>query len=244
MTIVFERVNRVLGRKTGSFMRRQFLFVPCILFSLVAASFAVEYRVETLNEPPPRDSVSDEIVEKVSTTGFKVIRGSNRTVCEIWPCKQWKVKPSFKPSDELLYPFESGQLIGILRFPRRGSDFRDQTIGRGAYTLRYALQPTDGNHEGTSPTRDFLLLVRADDDKAAAPMDVAELLELSAAAAESSHPAMLCLQKASDVTDNGLSIRHDEANDWWLVHFSGKASANGKQHDVPVELIVAGHANE
>ena len=117
-------------------------------------------------------------------------------------------------------------------------------MGRGAYTLRYALQPTDGNHEGTSPTRDFLVLVRAEDDMSAAPMDVEALLELSATAAESSHPAMLCLQQAQDAKDNGLSIRHDEANDWWLVHFSGKALANGKNHDVPVDLIVVGHANE
>ena len=94
-------------------MSRRFLFVPCILFSLVAASFAVEYRVETLDEPPPSGVVSAEIVEKVATAGFKVIRGSNRTVCEIWPCKQWIVKPNFEPSNELLYPFEPGQLIGI-----------------------------------------------------------------------------------------------------------------------------------
>ena len=213
---------------------------------MAALSYAVEYRVEVLNEPPPADALSAEVVEKIATTGFKVIRGSNRTVCEIWPCQQWTVKPNFKPSVALLYPFEPGQLIGILRFPRRGSDFRDQTISQGAYTLRYALQPIDGNHEGTSPTRDFLLLVRAEDDTSAEPMDVEELSEQSAAAAESTHPAMLCLQRAQaqDATNNGLSIRHDAANDWWLVHFFGKASANGKQLDVPVDLIVVGHAHE
>ena len=89
-----------------------------------------------------------------------------------------------------------------------------------------------------------MLLVRAEDDESATPMDVKELSEHSAAAAESAHPAMLCLQRAEDATDNGLSIRHDEANDWWLVHFSGKATANGKHYDIPVELIVVGHANE
>ena len=225
-------------------MSRRFLFACCIFFFLVAASFAVDYRVELLNEPPPSDAVAEEIVEKIATTGFRVIRGSSRTVCEIWPCKQWVVKPNFEPSNELLYPFEQGQLIGILRFPRRGSDFRDQTLGRGIYTLRYDLQPIDGNHEGTSPTRDFLLLVRAEDDKSAASMDAEELLELSAAAADSSHPAMLCLQRAQEVANNEPSIRRDEANDWWLVHFSGKASAGGEHHDVPVDLIVVGHANE
>ncbi len=225
-------------------MSRRLLFTPCILFCFVATSFAVDHRVEILSEPPPSDAAAAEIMDKIGATGFKIIRGSSRTVCEIWPCKQWEVGADFKPTNELLYPFQQGQLIGLLRFPRRGSDFRDQQINSGVYTLRYALQPVDGNHVGTSPTRDFLLLVRADEDTSPENMDVEQLSTLSAAAAESNHPAMLCLQRPEGPAAENPSIRHNEENDWWLVHFSATALANGKKYNLPVDLIVAGNANE
>ena len=211
-----------------------------VFFILLAVSAnAADHRAELLNEAPPSDGFSAAILEKISATGFKVIRGKSRTTCEIWPCKEWSVKEGFEPSDDLLYPFEPGQLIGVLRFPRKGKDFREQTMDKGLYVLRYALQPTDGNHEGTSPTRDFLVMTRAENDQSPAPIEVKSLLTKSAEAAQSSHPAMLCLQKAVG-KQKPLSTRHNEENDWWIVRFVGKAN----NAEIPVDLIVAGHANE
>ena len=124
---------------------------------------------------------------------------------------------------------------------REGSEFRDQTIGRGWYTLRYGLQPVDGNHVGTSPTRDFLLHI---DARQAAPDRTWEPDELNMASAEvagSNHPAMLCLQKPSEGTD--AAIRHDDERDWWILHVFG-SEAGDQKTKIPIDLIVAGHAAE
>ena len=79
---------------------------------------AADYQVQVLEEPAPADELSEEVAAELSPSGFRVVRGSTRTVCEIWPCKEWAVKADFTPSSELLYPFQPGQLIGVLRFRR------------------------------------------------------------------------------------------------------------------------------
>lgn len=223
-------------------MKAQFLTTPAIILTFTLAAAAADYRVEPLHEGPPTDQLSSEVAAQISATGVKVIRGTKSTLCEIWPCKQWDVKPGFHATPALLYPFHPGQLVGVIRYRRRGSDFRDQDMARGLYTLRYALQPVDGNHEGTSPTRDFLLMVKAEDDKSAKPMGTDQLNELSAEAAETNHPAMLCLQEAHATDDAKPSMLHNEDRDWWIVRFTGKAAAGGKTSRLPVEVIVVGVA--
>ncbi len=181
-----------------------------------------EYSVEKIEAAPEADGLSDEIAELIAEQGVRVKSGSTRTVCELWLCKELAIDAEFKPTPARLYPFVPGQLIGLVHFGRRGSEFRDQTISSGWYTLRFGLQPTDGNHEGTSPTRDFLLLVDAEQDDLPENWDADALNEASAEAAGSSHPAMLCLQRPSEGA--ALAIRHDEANDWWVLHLIGQWS--------------------
>ncbi|MEO2016887.1 MAG: hypothetical protein ABGZ53_21225 [Fuerstiella sp.] len=201
-----------------------------------------EHSIEIIDAAPEADDVSTELKEQFADKGIRVKRGSTRTVCEVWFCKQWVVESGFKATEDRLYPFAPGQLIGLLHFSRRGKDFRDQSVSSGWYTLRFGLQPVDGNHEGTSPTRDFLVMVDASQDAVDKKWDVKDLLEASAEAAGSTHPAMMCLQRATDGSE--LAVRHDESHDWWILHIVGKGTADNKTQDVPFDLVVAGHATE
>ena len=224
-------------------MRSSHFVAIAIWGLLIAGASADEHRVETLDEGPPADELAESIREQLADKGMKVIRGSSRTVGELWICREWEAAADFKATEERLYPFQPGQLIGVLRLRRRGNDFRDQQIPRGVYTLRYALQPIDGNHEGTSPTRDFLVLVKAKEDDVDKKWTVESLMTASADAAGSNHPAMLCLQAAKGER-KAPSIRHVESKDWWILQLSGQAAANGKKRPLPVDLVVAGHADE
>ena len=84
--------------------------------------------------------------------------------------------------------------------------------------------------------------VDAEQDEFAEPWDEQALHEASAEAAGSSHPSMLCLQRPTEGTD--LGIRHDESNDWWVVHLTAKGVANKKPQSFAIDLIVVGHAVE
>jgi len=225
----------------GRWLSGAFVAGMCVVVSMMVAPAcqAADYRVEALKESPPSDGLSAEIAAQLSPTGFKVLQGDQRVVCEIWPAKQWATKADFAPSDTVLYPLEVGGLVGVLRFTRKGADFRGQEIPAGLYTLRYANQPVDGNHVGTFETRDFLLMLPASADQSASPMAEADLFTTSAQSAESSHPAIMPVVKATAGEPGAL--RHLEEQEWWVLRLVGKGTQGAK---VPLEVIVVGKSAE
>jgi hypothetical protein len=213
--------------------------LPAVLLILPVAAWAADYRVEATKGGLPTADLAADVAARISSEGLKVIQGEKRVVCEIWPAKKWALKADFKASDTIKYPFEVGELMGVLKFPRKSADFRGQDIAAGTYTLRYADQPVDGNHVGTFETRDFLLLVPASADQSPDPIAEMDLFKTSATSAESSHPAIMPLIK-TDASD-APAVHEIEGHEWWALRFAGQDS-QGKKH--VLELIVAGKAAE
>lgn len=222
-------------------IRNVLIQLSVMLLGAVPA-WAVDYSVKPLEEGPPRDELSAEVAGLIQDQGVRVVRGAATTYCDIWFCKTLPTVEGFKATSELLYPFTPGQLVGVARFARKGADFRDQDIDPGVYTLRYAQQPVDGAHVGTSPTRDFLLLSKAEADKMPAVLDYKSLTQNSAEAAGSSHPAMICLQTVAPDVAEFPSIRHDEQHDWWIAAVRTPAQAGGKP--LAMGIVVVGLAPE
>ena len=64
------------------------------------------------------------------------------------------------------FPFlAESELLGVVQLAGEGHDYRDQAIAKGVYTMRYGLQPVNGDHLGVSPFRDYSLLLPAAKDK-------------------------------------------------------------------------------
>ncbi|HEV3024937.1 MAG TPA: hypothetical protein VGX76_20825, partial [Pirellulales bacterium] len=141
-------------------------------------------------------------------------------------------------------PFEMGQLIGVARYPRKGSDFRGREIPKGVYTLRYALQPQDGNHVGTSDTRDFLLLSSVSDDTEPDEVEKMRLFKLSAKTSGTPHPAMLSLLVPAAEPGDLPAMIHHESRELWSLRFVNPAIAGGEKQELVVELVVVGRAPE
>jgi hypothetical protein len=171
-----------------------------------------------------------------------VTKGS-QVVCEIWLAKECPIAADAKTGGEVLYPFTPGQLIGVARYPRKANDFRDQDIPAGAYVIRYAQQPVDGAHVGTSPTRDFFALVPAAKDRDPKTLDFKALAEASKETTGTAHPAILSLQKAAAAGEK-LAIREESDKEWVIVRFLGKVKQGADSKDLPVELVVVGKAAE
>lgn len=217
-----------------------FLLATC-LASLAAADD--DYRVEPIDAAPPADELSAAVAEQLSESGFKVVTAQDRTLCEVWPAKTWSVVADFKPSGSVVYPFEFGELIGVVRYARKAGDFRGQSIRKGTYTMRYGLQPQDGNHIGTSDTRDFVVLIPADDDADAKPLEKDPLFKASKKASKTTHPAILSLLPAAEATDELPRMVHNELRELWAVDFAGQSGDDAPKKLV-VELVVVGHAPE
>ena len=126
-----------------------------------------------------------------------------------------------------------GAFLGVLEFPQRGSDFREQAVPPGLYTLRFGLHPEDGNHMGVAASRDFALLSPVDKDlDVAKNYDFDGIVELSADVGNP-HPTVARLELPE--ADEGPNLWENDYENWVL--------------DLPVAgtvigIVVDGHAEE
>ncbi len=213
----------------------------CVIFAASSAAVA-EVTVSKLEQAPP-DALSKEVAATLQKTGFKIADG-DKTVCEFWLCETWDSTPNFQASTTVLYPIKPGTLMGAIRFPDGGNDFRQQELEAGVYTMRYGRQPQDGNHIGTSDTLDFILLSTAADDTDPAAVEAQALIDQSALAANSTHPAMMSLRPAATDLETVPAVQHDDIHDWTSVRIAGTTAAGDEKKALQVEFVVVGFAAE
>ncbi len=211
------------------------------VFSLPDAVADDDHKLKVVKEVPK--GLSPEIEKLIDATGHQ-ITGAKGAVVELWLLKSLPIKNGFKSSASQLYPFTPGQLLGAMRVPKGAeyTDFRGQEIASGTYTLRYGLQPEDGNHLGTSDTADFILALPAKiDTKPATIEDFDKLAEHSGKAAGSTHPAIFSLLDPADAGKEA-KLSEDKSNDDWILNFVGKGEAGGKTSDLMIRLVVVGES--
>jgi hypothetical protein len=212
------------------------LFTPSALVS------AADHRLEPLAEAAPAEEVAPEIVAWLAPEGVRLIRGKSRTVVDLWLCEAWPARSDFEPSSTVIYPFEVGQLMGLARYKSKSTDFRGQAISPGVYVIRYAHQPVDGNHVGTSEIRDFLVLTPAAEDRGVEPIAEKELNTLSAKVAGTKHPTMLGLLRPQGGPIETAELLHHEEPDFWSVRTAGWTTAGDKKNEAVLDIVLVGEA--
>ncbi len=189
--------------------------------------------------------VAAKIAGMIDKAGYR-ISNPKGPVCSVWLVKNVPIRDKFKPSLSNLYPFTNGQLIGLLQVHSKTgyTDFRGQELKPGVYTLRYGLQPEDGNHVGTSDTADFLLALPARIDQDPKPIfGPQDLSTKSAKSAGAAHPAIFSM-----VTPKGTiktaSVSHDEDHDFWILNIPAAARTKTRSAKVDLRFIAIGRTSE
>ncbi len=204
------------------------------------------YKVTALKQAAPAAAATG-IRGLLNAEGYRIQDDKGQTLAEIWLRKT--IPASEKPSGPkgvLLLPFlADGELVGVLQYVSEGRDYRDQSIAKGLYTMRYGLQPVNGDHLGVSTFRDYLLLLPAAKDTKSDLPSRKQLEQQSAESAGTSHPAVLLLQGAS--TDSSKAIPtmvRDAEKNTWSVAIPLKLQVKGESEAVvqPVLLVVVGAA--
>ena len=126
-----------------------------------------------------------------------------------------------------------GAFLGVVEYPDRGSDFREQAVPPGVYTIRFGLHPEDGNHMGVAASRDFALLAPVDKDlEVAKNYDFDGIVQLSADVGNP-HPTVARLELPE--ADAGPSIWENDYEHSIL---------DVAVADTFVGIVVEGHAEE
>ena len=131
-----------------------------------------------------------------------------------------------------------GTLIGVIQFGKPFVDFRKQDIKAGVYTMRFAVQPDTGDHTGTAPHVEFVLLVPADKDQDADTIEVKSLIKHSTKVIGGDHPAvMLLFPQNTKITKPMIAGKSDGVQ---VVSVLRKVTVDGEDSTLGFAIAVAG----
>jgi len=198
------------------------------------------YAVKVEKLEPPKELAAG-IAKGLSTQALRVTDKQGKLLCEIW---LRDMVPLAKPptADAARYrDLAETTLVGVIRWVQPASDYRKQKIKPGVYTLRLAYQPEDGDHMGTAPYTEFLLLTPLELDKSPDPLpNPKDLHEVSAKASGSNHPAVFLLFPAKPVAQPEV---RDHGNGHFVLHATTQGIINGKTVALPIALTLVGHSS-
>jgi hypothetical protein len=148
----------------------------------------------------------------LAAPGYRVTR-DGKVLAELWLRKE---APPAGGSNEGALSVEYGALadsalVGVIHLPEAWIDYREAEIQPGVYTLRYWVQPADGDHMGVSQYRDFLILAPvAEDADPAAIFEQEPLQALSEKVSGKVHPAVIALFPIAEPPAGGAAlVRND-----------------------------------
>jgi hypothetical protein len=208
--------------------------VAFVAMLLTTASALAAPRVETLG--PCTDPALPDAVKKVlAQQGFRVTVNDGSTI-DLWP--RALLTTASKAREDATYPLRPSTFVGIIHFEKNARDYRGNAVTAGTYILRYELEPSDGDHLGTSPTPDFLLLVPPQaDSNPDQSYTFEQLVALSRQVTGKKHPAPLNLVLPDAKEFPSVAI---DPEDRTILSFKVKTQSA----DLPLALVVKGTTSE
>jgi hypothetical protein len=235
--------ERKKGKEEIGSMHLRPLASAAILLTLTTlpafAGGANEYHIRTVDKVPAPQEVQGPIRKLLGERCIQLLDAKDTLLAEVWFRKEVPVKATDAQINNGLTYAEVPEttVFGVIRFPKQITDYRKQKIPAGVYTLRLANQPMDGDHMGTAPYSEFLLLSPAADDKTPDTMEAKKLQEMSGKTT-GGHPGVLLLfpGKGAEATPK---LEKKEENHWVLLVLLD-AKAGNKKAVLPVGLTLIG----
>lgn len=219
---------------------------PRVLISLAVlvcgARLALGAQAYTLGQSagaPPAE-LPAALRDVIAPDGLEV-KTTGGVLCDVWLRKEVPVAAA--ASQELGVTFgqiAEGTLIGVMRIGTDTTDYRNQKVKAGLYTLRYAWSPVDGNHQGVAPQRDFALMAPVAEDSDPATVSRNEAIKRSTKTTGTKHPSVWSLWPG-DESAGAPALKFQDDSQSWLLTFRLTLAGGAK---LPVGMVVFGHAPE
>ncbi len=230
--IVYQRFPRAIFRAA---------LAAAALFAFAATAAAQNYTAAMASQAPPTELSA--AVRGVLDSQAIEVKDASGVLCDIWLRKDIPTVPPPGMTLGIVYPqLAPGTLVGAIRFPAQVIDFRDQKIKPGVYTLRYELNPVDGNHQGVAPQRDFLLLGPPAQDTTTDTLDFKPLVKLSRETTTHNHPSVWSLMPADGAPAQlpGVAPQDSDNGTIQVLFFKANLGASGSAKPTTMGLVVVG----
>jgi len=185
--------------------------------------------------------LSADIRALLAPTVIRVIE-NDKPVMEFWLRSDIPFSAAPKDPSKALDALKQPVLFGAVRIPSASRDYRDDELPEGIYTMRFGLQPSDGNHLGSSDFAYFAVLIPAQSDtKPDGVTDYKALTKASSKETSTGHPLILSLRPVTGPVGQTPSLQ-EPAADHKCVRVSLPGRAGEAKADVVFDLVFSGKA--
>ena len=188
--------------------------IAILVSSLLLSAFGLSGQYKTEASVLPAD-IPAPIAGVMAKDGVKISDGKGQVLCELWLRSSPPPASATKEDTVTWVGVAQGTLIGVIRFPAKGSDRRGQPFNAGTYTMRLSFFPVNGDHQGVAPQRDFLVLSKIEEDlDPAATPNFDTLVAASRKVSGTPHPVVFSMWKVDNDFKPGFEKMGDA--DWAL----------------------------
>jgi hypothetical protein len=203
------------------------------------------FQLEALKEKAP-EGTSEDLRGALQEGGWRVVGPDRKPYADLWLVRQLATAP---PKEELGVEFshlEDGALLGVIRLHDEIRDYKGKPLRPGTFTLRRGIQPQDGDHLGSSDTRDFALLSPLKVDTKRQSRPTKEVVKMSVEASGTKHPSVLYLLKMFDEAKGLPRLVHDGEKSCWILDCelpaAGSEAPGALKKPVRIGLVIEGQA--
>jgi hypothetical protein len=146
-------------------------------------------------EDKPSEKVPEVWRKALDAKAMRVVDGDDNPRLNVWLRSSIPAQATPEQiQNGLTYrEITEGTAIGVIELTKPFTDYRKQELPAGIYSLRLGYQPEIGDHQGTAPHPDFLLLIPIEDDMSLEVLEAKTLQKLSRKVTGSDHPAVMLL---------------------------------------------------
>jgi hypothetical protein len=200
-------MKRTWGRALAQHDKALALLPACptyvLCWVLLVAQQLSAQELTTARDPVPLpDAFAEPVRATLDSHSFTVTRGTNRI--QFWWSRAVALTTTATSPEWSQVP--AGALVGAMQLTEPLPDIRGVAIPPGAYTLRFAMQPQDGDHLGVSPYRQFLVVAPAGEDRTSDPLGFDRAVSLGKKTQGRSHPAVLSIDPPSARAEPGSVV--------------------------------------
>lgn len=181
---------------TNELFLRMLVFVAASLLLPSPSIRAAALALKVADKEPPT-ALDASIRATLQSKAIQLLDG-DKPAYEFWFCGEIPLPAKPASPAKALDAIKQATLLGAVSVPKALRDYRDDELAAGIYTMRFVLQPQDGNHLGTTEFAYFVALIPAKlDTKPDGLADYKSTVKASSKETSTDHPVVLCLRPAA-----------------------------------------------
>ena len=208
----------------------------------LTSSLGADLTVRVTDKEPPKEL--DASIRAVLQKKAVQLMNGDKAAWELWLVSELPLQAKPASLAKALDAVKQPALIGAVSVPKAMRDYRDDELAAGVYTMRFALQPQDGNHLGTAEFSYFAALTPAKlDTKLDGIADYKALVKASSKETSTDHPVILSLRPAGAEAGDAPTLQ-EPASEHKSIRLKVPAKAGGEKTSLSFEVVYEGKGHK